>query len=101
MPDVLGSLEKLQLAFGGGPLAAFLGVAIIFGGFFTLLYIREVKAHQATAREVITLTATISKTWEQHLEEMERLREDLHETLAIFRALQPKLTPTETPRIGG
>lgn len=101
MPDLVGSLGKLQEAFGGGPLAAFLGIAILFGAFFTMLYVREVKAHQATAREVITLTAKIAETWEQHLEEMRRLREDLHTTLAIFRALQPKLTPTETPRVGG
>lgn len=101
MFDVVEKLGKLQEIFGGGPLAAFLGVALIIAFACGVGWFREVQAHKATLRELLPLVEKISTTWEHHLDLTDKLEYDMRLALAIFKALNPKLTPDETPRVGG
>lgn len=94
----LESVTKLQEIFGGGPLAAFLGVSLVAGAIMTVMYVREVRAHQATLRELLPLTQNISTTWEHHLDQMDALKAEMREAITIFKALRRHTD--EVPRIG-
>lgn len=80
-------LERQPLA--GVVAFSWLALVVVF-----LLYIRENRAHQATLREIVTLTATITKRWEAQLLEQASHGRTMREVKGIVgkvdRALRAK-----------
>jgi hypothetical protein len=82
LADLIGQVKAWQDVFGGGPIAAFLGLMIIgLVGIFGL-YIRsngklqaESKDHIATLSVTAGLTVALERTWAEHLRvQAEQLR---------------------------
>lgn len=74
LADLAGQVKTWQDIFGGGPLAAFLGLMIVAQVVTFGLYIRsngkvlkEKDDHAATIRTVITLSGAIERTWSDQL----------------------------------
>lgn len=59
------------------PLAGFLALTLLAVVALFLLLLREKSAHQATLREVVTLTKAISDQWNRQLEIQQKLSEVL------------------------
>ena len=55
------------------PLAGFLALTLLAVVTLFFLLLREVRAHNTTLREVVALTAAISKQWDSQLEVMTKL----------------------------
>jgi hypothetical protein len=55
------------------PLAGFLALTLIALAAMFLLLLREVRAHNATLREVVALTSAISKQWDSQIQLMAKL----------------------------
>ncbi len=103
LAGLLEQVKGWQELFGGGPLAAFLGLMIlaivaIFG-----LYIRangkaqrEAASHIETLRTTAALTVAIERTWAEHLRvqgEQLRATEEAHELQRqTIDALQKSVT---------
>lgn len=72
--DILGQVKTWQEIFGGGPLAAFLGVMLSACIAFLGLYIRsnqallrEKDSHAETIRTTTALAAAMERTWAEQL----------------------------------
>lgn len=68
------------------PLAGFLALTLLAVFALFVLLLREKAAHQATLREVVTLTSAISAQWTRQLDVQERLSAVLEQMLERDRA---------------
>lgn len=86
---LLDQVKAWQDVFGGGPLAAFLGLLVIALVAVFGLYVRsngklfaEQKSHSETLKTTAALTVAIERTWAEHLRvQSEQLRkaEEAHD----------------------
>jgi hypothetical protein len=68
------------------PLAGFLALTLVALAMLFVLLLREKAAHQATLREVVTLTSAISAQWTRQLDVQEKLSTVLEQLLDRDRA---------------
>lgn len=75
------------------PLAGFLAITIVALVAMFGLLIREKNAHQATVREVVTLTTALSAQWERQLAVQDRLSTVLEQMMARAQRRQSQDVP--------
>lgn len=71
------------------PLAGFLALTLIALAAMFFLLLREVRAHNATLREVVALTSAISKQWDSQLQLMEKLSTILDRMMSRSKRRSP------------
>lgn len=80
------------------PLAAFLALTLIALVALFFLLLREMRAHTATLREVVGLTAAISKQWDSQLKLLERVAYVLDSLSRTNRRRAP--SNSDLPKVG-
>lgn len=99
-------VKTWQDIFGGGPLAAFLGLTII--AVVTLFWmlgrsnaklLKEKDDHAETIRTIVSLTATINATWAEQLRATAKAADLQRDTLTVLdRSVQLGEWSTSKPR---
>lgn len=83
IPSALDQANGITDLLERAPLAGFLAMTIIAIIALFWLLLREVKAHNATLREVLPLLTAIEKQWEGQLEVMQKLSTLLERMTAV------------------
>jgi len=81
------------------PLAGFLALTILALVAMFFLLLREVRAHNATLREVVALTSAISKQWDSQLKVLEKLSSVLDHLTTERRWTRRSSSNTDLPKV--
>lgn len=97
MPNALEQANGITDLLERAPLAGFLSLTVLAIVVLFWLLLREVKAHNATLREVLPLLTAISAQWKQQLDVMGKLS-TLLEKLNTDRA-RPRRSAPDLPKV--